>query len=63
MIAPLLLIIVIFAGPVPDRMNLTAVVMLTSIGLAIGIYFNWVVRATLAAWGLSGRVLIGFAGL
>lgn len=51
-VVPILLVVVIFAGPLPDRMNLTAVIMLTSLGLGIGIYFNWGVRAVLRGLGI-----------
>jgi hypothetical protein len=34
-------------------MNMTAVVMLTSIGMGIGIYVNWGVRAILRGLGIK----------
>ena len=52
MFVPIMLVVAMLAGPMPDKMNMTAVVMLTSIGMGIGIYVNWGVRAILRGLGI-----------
>jgi Zn-dependent protease with chaperone function len=51
-IGPILLVVLLFDGPLPDRMNLTAAAVLISIALGIGIYINWGARTALRGLGI-----------
>jgi Zn-dependent protease with chaperone function len=52
LIGPIMGLIVLFAGPLPDRMNLMAVALLGAIALGLGLYLNCGLRAVLRGLGI-----------